>query len=384
MPLMTLADFHAAAKSDPSKKVYEIIPSRIGATDISKRMPPASRSALGAADLQALGNWSSGGAAPAANACPITASVASGNPATGPTAQPAPAAHLGGASDQPIQYEDPQLKCYQFLSHATGDAKQPFSVSTQPDLYTNFDFAAPWTGTVYARSLTKVIGNMQVIHHWILYKDDASVTDGAISTSSGAHPNGQFVQGWAPGGSDIYFDPDVGVELPANVGYTLETHHNNTTGAAAPDASGVEVCVTPTAPKNVASIAYVGTDAINGTSATGTCTPTSNVPAHIIGGSPHMHPKGTRMSVIITRANGVQETLHDQPFDFNYQHSYPDNAIINPGDSLATTCYYNAPATFGSSTKSEMCYYFALYYPPLSLTNNNPLGVAVHGVNSCM
>jgi hypothetical protein len=387
MPLITYADFHAQAKTDPSKKVYELIPARIKASEVSKRMPPASQPALAAADLQALDAWVSAGAAAAAGsqACAITPKSATGIMGTGSTGATAkPATHTGGASSEPIQYNDPQMKCYQFLSHASGDTKQPFSVDTTPDLYTNFDFAAPWQGTVYARSLTTVIGNMQVIHHWILYKDDAPVTDGTISTSTGAHPNGQFVQGWAPGGSDIYLDPDVGMEMPSNVGYTLETHHNNGTGGAAPDASGVEVCVTPTAPKNIASIAFIGTDSISGTTATGTCTPTSNQVAHIIGGSPHMHPKGTRMSVIITRANGMTETLHDQPFDFNYQHSYADSAVINPGDSLATTCYYNAPATFGSSTKSEMCYFFTLYYPPLALTNNNPLGVGVHGPNSCM
>jgi len=40
MPLMAHADFMAAAKSNPLKKVYQIIPERINATDIKLRMPP--------------------------------------------------------------------------------------------------------------------------------------------------------------------------------------------------------------------------------------------------------------------------------------------------------------------------------------------------------
>jgi hypothetical protein len=192
------------------------------------------------------------------------------------------------------------------------------------------------------------------------------------------------VDGWAPGGSPLYFDDDTGLEMPSSVAYTLETHHNNTTGATAPDASGIEVCVTPTVPKNVASLSWLGTDGINGTMASGTCVPTSTGPIHILGGTPHMHTKGIRQTVIITRANGMMETLHDQPFDFANQHSYGDQTIIMPGDKLTTTCYWNAPASFGEKTSDEMCYYFTLYYPKLSLTNGNPVASLIHGPNTCL
>jgi hypothetical protein len=32
----------------------------------------------------------------------------------------------------------------------------------------------------------------------------------------------------------------------------------------------------------------------------------------------------------------------------------------------------------------EMCYYFTLYYPKLSLTNGNPIWSAIHGNNTCL
>jgi Copper type II ascorbate-dependent monooxygenase, C-terminal domain len=237
---------------------------------------------------------------------------------------------------------------------------------------------------MFARSYRVLDGNKNVIHHWLFYKNIAAVADGQVGFSTGAHPDGELVHGWAPGGSNLYFDPDVGVEMPGDVGYTLETHHNNTGTGAAPDNSGIEVCVTPTVPKNVASLSWLGTDAISGTTATGTCEPTSTEPIHIIGVQPHMHTKGIHMTGEITRASGKKEMLHDAPFDFQYQHSYDANTILMPGDSIKTTCTYNAPTSFGEGTNDEMCYLFTLYYPKLSLTNGNPVATLIHGPNTCL
>jgi hypothetical protein len=401
MPLMTYADFQAPAKSDATKKVYELIPGRIKTTDTMKHMPPVSRPPLLPADLQALDGWATAGAMPSPQSCAITPMTATGSPTpsqmtTGPgmatpgapgmTTPPGGTSTGGGSSTTPIQYNDPQMKCYQFHAHDVSNVSAPFSVSTTPDLYTNFSFKAPWNGMQYARSFRVMIDNVQVIHHWLLYKGMEG-TDGGVAASPGAHPGGELVSGWAPGGNDLYLSADTGEEMPGGDmggGFTLETHHNNGTGAPAPDASGVELCVTPTVPTNIASVSWLGTDNISGTMATGVCTPSYNGPIHIIGGTPHMHVKGIRQTVIITRANGMTETLHDQPFDFNNQRAYDDHTIINPGDSLATTCYWNAPATFGETTTSEMCYYFTLYYPKLSLTNGNPVGTLIHGNNTCL
>jgi hypothetical protein len=402
MALMTYADFHAPAHTDPTKKVYELIPARINATD-NKRMPPVTRPALAPTDLQALSTWATAGAMPSGQSCAIvpmsltgnppatqmTTGSAMGTPNTGTTTTVPSGTQTvgaGGSSTTPIQYNDPQMKCYQLLAHDPGNLMTPYTVSTTPDMYTNFVFAAPWTGMQYARSFRVVMGNRQVIHHWLLYKGMEGA-DGSVGPSPGAHPGGELVSGWAPGGNDLYLSPDTGEEMPGGDmmgGFTLETHHNNTTGAPAPDASGVEVCVTPMVPTNIASVSWLGTDAISGTMATGVCTPSYNGPIHIIGGTPHMHTKGIRQTVIITRANGMMETLHDKPFDFNNQIAYDDHTIIMPGDSIATTCYWNAPAAFGESTTSEMCYYFTLYYPKLSLTNGNPVGTLIHGQNSCL
>lgn len=391
MSLMTLADFHSPAKSDASKKVYERASVLINATDGS-RMPPVVYPALPQPQLDTLNEWLNGGATASGKTCAITDSAATGGGAgsgaagSGGGIVTSSGEGMGGISEEPLEYDDPLLECYELRAHAAGDLAAPFGVSTQPDLYMNFEFAAPWDGMVYARSYRSIIDNVPVVHHWLLYKNEGGqqFSDGQVSTSFGAHPGGQLVHGWAPGASDNYFDPDVGTEMPGTATYTLELHYNNTTGGMQPDATGVEICVTPTMPTHVATISWLGTDLINGAQAQGTCDPTSNERIHIIGANPHMHIHGSRMKVVLNRASGMQETLHDQPFDFNYQRGYSHDVWVEPGDTITTTCTYDAPVTFGEGTGDEMCYWFAMHYPRLALTNGNPVFSLIHGPNTCL
>jgi hypothetical protein len=290
----------------------------------------------------------------------------------------------GGATSDPQTYDDADMKCYEFRAHVQGDKTKPFSVGTTPDMYTNFTFMPPWQGVAYARSFRVLKGNSAVIHHWLFYKNSSGGQDGSIAPSIGAHPTGELVHGWAPGGSDLYLDSDVGLEMPGTVSYTLETHHNNASGGPLDDNSGIEVCVTPKAPTNVASLSWLGTDSISGTTASGVCTPNSQQPIHVIGVQPHMHVKGQYMTAEITRKDGAKEMLHDAPFDFQNQHSYNVRTMIMPGDSIKTTCTYSEPARFGEGTNDEMCYAFTLYYPKLSLTNGNPIASLIHGPNTCL
>ena len=171
--------------------------------------------------------------------------------------------------------------------------------------------------------------------------------------------------------------------MSAAKNYLLEIHYNSS-NASAQDASGVEVCVTAEPPKNKTILSWLGTDAISSTSATATCDPASNERIHIIAGTPHMHLKGTHMKVVINRKNGMKEIAHDEPFGFENQRVYPEDIWIEPGDTITITCTYNAPATFGPGTNQEMCYWFAMHYPPLALADGAPLGNVIHGPNTCL
>jgi hypothetical protein len=380
MPLMTAADFAAMSKLNPGKTVAQVVPDRINATDQTRLMPPVTSSTLTAAELGSFNAWLSAGAKPAAASCPVT--EGSTMPTTGDMTMTTTGPRSGGASLESQEYNDPEMKCYQFLTHAAGNKDMPYTQGPG-EQYVNFSFKAPWSGKQYLRAIKLVnVENATVLHHWLLFKDTTMKQDGGVTPTSGAHTDGaQLLHGWAPGASPIYYDPDVGMLMEDDVSYSLEAHLYNMTGSPGTDHSGAEVCVTPKVPAHVVDISWVGSDNIIGTSATGTCTPKNQKePIHIIGAQPHLHKKGIHQKVVVNRKGGMQEVIHDKPFSFDDQRYYLENTILMPGDTMTTTCTYNAPATFGSSTDNEMCYFFTIAWPAGQLGTRS----AIHGANTCI
>lgn len=60
MMLVTYADFHRAAPSDPNKQVYELVGARV--VDTQRPMPPRMNGKLAVSDQKALTDWASKGA----------------------------------------------------------------------------------------------------------------------------------------------------------------------------------------------------------------------------------------------------------------------------------------------------------------------------------
>jgi hypothetical protein len=235
----------------------------------------------------------------------------------------------------------------------------------------------------WLRSVRTKLDNEAVVHHWLLYRLPTPTNDGGVAPSAGAHPAAELVHGWAPGGTDLMLPDDVAMEAP-DTGWLLEYHYNSN-DPAAKDASAVELCVADNERPNVASISWLGTNNIGGLMATGTCTPRQpQGEITILGFTPHMHTKGRHMKAVINRAGGAPEVLHDEPFDFNYQIAYepPAPVVLEPGDTITTTCTYGSPASFGSGTNDEMCYFFVMYYPRLALTDGSLLG-GFQSANTC-
>jgi hypothetical protein len=86
----------------------------------------------------------------------------------------------------------------------------------------------------------------------------------------------------------------------------------------------------------------------------------------------------------------VLKVLHDQPFDFEYQITYPLNLTLKPGEQLRTTCYYenteNRAIPFGEQTQEEMCYGFITAWPAAALVTDpakiitDPIGAIGQGL----
>ena len=96
-----------------------------------------------------------------------------------------------------------------------------------------------------------------------------------------------------------------------------------------------------------------------------------------------MHLMGRSMRAEIHRAGGTVEPVFDELFDFNNQIQYDIPRIVNPGDSILTTCRFMNTSPnlilFGERTTEEMCYNFVVAYPANSLVSF-PQGI--HS-NSC-
>jgi hypothetical protein len=171
-----------------------------------------------------------------------------------------------------------------------------------------------------------------------------------------------------------------------NAFFGLEVHYNNSTNLRdALDASGVEFCTTKKFRPNTAAVHWLGSNSIlipphQTLDVVGNCDPTTTQPIHVLAVSPHMHQTGVHAKLVLNRNNGAKETLHDRPFAFADQQSYPLDAVVNAGDTLTTTCTFNnttnAIVTFGPSTQNEMCYAFTTAYPAGALSSG--------GENRCL
>ena len=392
MPLVSLADLLAPARSDATKKVHELVAQRI--EDRARPMPPDPTKRLPDAAIAMFKSWSSGGAQ-AGVACTDTGTTAAMGGAAG-----GPAATMSDEKAADIE------ECFELRAHGqptVGDTT-PYKVPNGEN-YSIFTFKAPWTKPVQGLRFRHLADNAAVVHHWLLFAEHADAPDGSIAPCDLAGPAGilcgaadtrSLITGWAPGRPDFSLPPDVGLEMPApGELLAVEFHYFNTANTMASDRSGVEICTSSKFRKNTASVSWLGTEVINVPPnsmgmAAGTCTPlragmNATDPINVLFSWPHMHKAGTHLKSIVNRAAGGSEVMYDGPFNFEFQTVYDTPIKLMPGDTVTTTCTYlnptNLPINFGQSTTAEMCFNFTYAWPAHAL--DNPGGALGSSPNSC-
>lgn len=375
MPLETYEDLMAPALTDPTRSVYDLVLERV--QDESRPMPPPPNEKLDAPQLQVLLDWEASGFPASDEVCEVSTPEAVDDDFFGalPTGD----------------------RCSIELDLTANVDGGGYQVPMEDDHYHCFYFDAPDTDTLQITGMAPIIDDERTLHHWLFYYTTRTdVVPGTHEACSGVHPEDTLLGGWAPGGETIIMPEDVGlrVEPGPNTRLILELHYNNVARHTdSVDESGVRVCATSTPQENEAATHWLGTENIflfpgGETEATTTCTPTEEVA--ILSISPHMHLLGTHASMRINRADGTQEMLLDEPFDFNSQIGYETPAKLMPGDTLTSTCTWNNTTGglvgFGSASSAEMCYLFTIAYPIGALnTGGDLLGVGlIGGVNKCM
>jgi hypothetical protein len=383
MPLVTLDDLRAPAKSDPTRKVYELVGERVRST--AKPMPPDVTQRLDAGELAMVDTWIEA-AAPAASP---------GGTCTPPTIPSLPQGAVG-ETPWPSDCED----VHGLRVHADADPSQKFHVT--PDMnnaYFCWYFASPWgADTVQSLEIRSALDQAKVVHHWLLFgTDDLREEPGTVRSCEGSGEyDSALIAAWAPGRQDVVLPPDVGLEMPKgpNAGLVFQIHYY-ANGMDVMDGTGVDICTSNSFRPNNAGISWLGSVDLDlppgqETTIRGTCRPASREPIHILRIWPHMHSLGRQMQVLVHRGGGgASEMLLDKPFDFEFQTSWETPAVVMPGDSIETICRYentgDARVGFGEKTSDEMCFAYTYAYPAGALQDDSPvLGGVLGRRNFCV
>jgi len=385
MPLVTYADLHAPAKTQPSMKVYQL--SKVRIHDPMRPMPPMG---MAAPDMTTLDTWFDAGALAGTAADATCAPATTGMPMHGVGARDGSSGKLT---------PEPGETCYDFKTHnsTTSVDAAPYEVGGDGEHYEQFYFKTPWAKDTVATGYATIQDNSAVLHHWLLFSTLEAETEGfhktaPLPTLIGTNP--VLLAGWAVGGLNLVPPADVGFELPdPGAQINVQWHFYNSTGKPQKDASSVQICTVPKAMRaHVGGITWLGTEDIGGnkwfggagmpahkeTTFTTTCVPGragmgANESIHIIGFEPHMHRIGKRMSTSILRTGGMTEMIFDKPFSFGNEAHYYADVELKAGETLKTSCTFNNTndygVPFGESSDTEMCYQFTFAWPAHALSN---------------
>lgn len=353
MPLVSYADLTAPAKSDPSRKVYELVGQRIHDDKAPMPQPPNPR--LGAADMATLDAWVAKGAPQQSGTC-----------GAGGAAGAAGAGGSGGSTLTPLCDAPIVMK--------------PASAWQMPtdagDVYVCYGFDVTGdTPTDQIVAMAPRVDNAAIVHHILLLESDTPVSP-TPAMCDGGIGNKKMVYGWAPGGKPLTLPPDVGYPISGTKHFMVQTHYNNATHLAGQtDTTGFDVCTTHEARPNEADIVAFGSvkfDIPPHTKRSISCDyklPATLPTMHVIGTWPHMHKLGTSIqNTYLPGGTGAPVDLGGQAaWDFNNQYFIPQDATIAPGDVIRTRCAWNnmtdTAVGFGENTSDEMCFSFTLYWP---------------------
>ena len=350
MPLVTHADLSVPAKSDLTKKVYELVAQRIH--DDVKPMPQAPNARLNAADTKTIDTWVAAQAPSSTAVC--------GGPVTGSD---------GGGVTIP-------------LACAADTHLRPASAWKMPktttDEYVCYGFDVKTASKRHVVAMAPIIGNSKIVHHVLLFQSDTAVSTTPSPCSGGGALAWRMVYGWAPGGKNIELPKEAGFPEEGTTHWVVQVHYSNANALdGETDDSGFDLCSTDQLRPNDADMIAFGTQSLTvqpHQKLEKTCTITLPKTApyknlHVIAAMPHEHKLGTSITtVVVPGGTGAELDLGSSPnFDFSTQPFQTLDQVITSGDVIKTKCAWNnvtdSPVSFGQKTVDEMCYSFTMYYP---------------------
>jgi hypothetical protein len=351
MSLVTWEDLNAPAKTDATKKVFQLVGTRIH--DDVHPMPQPPNARLTAADTAVLDGWIAQGAPKGSSTCGSPDGSVPPDPDAG-TTECTPDVDL----ISPTAWNMPQVD----------------------DVYTCFGVEVPVTGDRQVIAIKPHVDNKMIVHHIVLMQAPNPVSPTPTPCQAFGMATWPTLWAWAPGVGDFSLPQEAGFPMSGTMHYVVQIHYNNIGRLQnQTDKSGFGLCTTDKLRPNDADVMAFGTNSINipahGT-LDQTCTYTVS-PAldgrNIFSTFLHMHKLGTQISSTVNPGGTPVSLGSDPKFSFSNQSWTPLSpyAQLHTGDKVATRCMWqnttDAVVKFGENTEDEMCFAIVAYYPKANM-----------------
>jgi len=348
LPLITHENLTAPAAGDATKKVYDLVKSRVHSD--AAPMPPPPNARLSDADKKTIDDWIAAGAPKSDVACGGT--PGDGGVVTALDCKPDLTIKPASAWTMP-KTEGNEYVCY------------GVDVDTAVDKH--------------IVALAPRVDNPKIVHHVLIFAADTAYPSTPQKCSSGGSLAWRLMFGWAPGGKNMVMPPEAGyaVKKGTTNHYVVQVHYNNAQGLEGEtDTSGFELCTAP--PRQYeADVLVFGTTTIDlppNSQVEKTCSvtvPSALAGKKIFAAMPHMHELGTAIDTkLYPGGNGAPVDLGTAAkWDFQTQYWLPLSAELKTNDVVKTRCAWKnttgQKVKFGENTEDEMCYSFTMYYPKI-------------------
>ncbi len=283
---------------------------------------------------------------------------------------------------------------------------EPFYMSPGDDIYRCFPVPLNNEETLYVKSIEIMPGNLEVVHHVLLYLEtdqdglNNDLADEGPGYTCFGGPNTSTVRlmaGWAPGMKAIVFPDNVGMTIPPNSTAIMQVHYHYSNSPGfdhtqiglhlVADKPSKELLLLPLVNQEFT----IPADAKNYLVEESIKLPFF-LTAELYTIAPHMHLLGQRISVKAEHTDGTELCLVDVPrWDFEWQRFYEfqqpitlegnttlrlqcefDNSIDNPYNPNTPP----KPVSWGEATTDEMALCFLGIVLPFEFTSAklNPWG----------
>jgi len=269
----------------------------------------------------------------------------------------------------------------------TVEPSKPYVTSGDQDELRCFVLDPKLTEDRYINGTFVIAGNAKVVHHALVFLDEASESVGKADADGGYDCFGgpkltkaQLLAAWAPGGVPNEYPPNIGMKVPAGSKLVMQVHYHPAGTTADPDSTKFQMRFTKASPDYEARIALIGNFKAQQPNGDGLLPGPNDmggvqflIPAgakdhteqmrftlpaqlpslKVYGAGTHMHYVGTGMRITVNRQspqNGepADECLVETPkWDFNWQRSFDYDAAIDAlptvkgGDVLDFRCVYD-------------------------------------------